>query len=64
MSKYYLTEIGFDTSCETEESLIRVAHSHCISYEDRESFLPIDTVEKAINYFENYGFTVEEIKSI
>ena len=59
---YIVTEIGFDSSVETDESIIEVANEHCGNYEDREHLLPINTVEKAINYFENFGFTVQEIE--
>ena len=60
--KYYLlTEIGFDTSLETEKSLIVVAQEHCSSYDDeRTELLPIDTLEKAIKYLDDWGFEVIE----
>ena len=59
---YKLTEIGFDTSIETAESLIEIAECHCRSYDDERVDIPtIDTVEKAIEYFENYGFKVEKV---
>ena len=52
MKKYYLlTEIDFDSSIETEKSLILAANDHCQGFPEREHLLPIDTVEKAINYF-------------
>ena len=58
---YILTEIGFDSSYETEETLIEIAQYHCEHYEEREKYLPIDTFEKAIKYFKKYGFTVEKM---
>ena len=59
---FELTEIGFDTSIETEEDLIQIANEHCSSYDDgRENLLPIDTVNKVIIYFNNYGFKVKEL---
>jgi len=61
MKHYKLTEIGYDTSIETEQSLIVVAQEHCSSYDDREQYLPIDTVDKAINYFETHAFEVTEV---
>ena len=62
MRKFSLTEIGFDTSVETEEDLIKIAQFHCSSYDDgREKLLPINTVDKAIEYFNNYGFEVKEL---
>lgn len=61
IKQYLLTEIDFDTSLETEKSLIRVAQEHCSSYDDeRTELLPIDTLEKAINYFNSWGFEVAE----
>lgn len=57
--QYYLTEIGFDTSIESELDLIQIAHEHCSQYnDDRIKLLPIDTLQKALNYFEKYGFKV------
>lgn len=66
MAKMYkLYEIGYDTSIETKESLIRIANEHCDSYNDeREILLPINTIEKAINYFRQYGFEVEYYKEV
>ena len=63
MTRYFkLTEIGFDTSIEDEQSLVEIAHEHCSSYDDeREQLLPIDTVDKAIKYFTDYAFEVEEL---
>ena len=61
---FELSEIGFekDATLETESSLIDCAKFHCESYDDRASYLPIDTVEKAIKYFTENGFTVEEVR--
>lgn len=56
---YLLTEIGYDTSVETEESLIQIAQCHCEQYDDRTMYLPIDTLEKAVKYFEDFGFEVK-----
>lgn len=61
MTKVFeLEEIGFDTTLETESSLIKIADFHCRSYDDRDRYLPIDTVEKAIDYFSENGFAVRE----
>lgn len=57
--KYKLIEIGFDESIETEETLIEIAQYHCEHYEDRQKYLPIDTLEKAVKYFNKYGFVIE-----
>lgn len=63
MRKFLLTEIGFDSSEETENSLIKVAEDHRKSYDDERKLLPpITTVEKAVEYFERYGFEVKELK--
>lgn len=62
--KYKLTEIGFNSSIETAESLIATAQTHCKQYEDREHYLPIDTVEKAIKYWTECSFAVEEIEEL
>lgn len=60
---FILTEIGFDTSIETADSLIKIAQEHCSYYNDeRKELLPIDTLSKAINYFNNYGFKVTPMK--
>ena len=61
--KYKLTEIGFNSSIETAESLIATAQTHCEQYEDRKHYLPIDTVEKAIKYWTECSFAVEEIET-
>lgn len=59
--QYYLTEIGFDTSIESELNLIQIAHGLCSKYDDdRKNLLPIDTLSKALNYFKKYGFEVIE----
>lgn len=65
MKSYFkLTEIGFDTSIESADSLIEIAQDHCSSYtDDRVKLLPIDTLDKAIRYFTNYGFEVTELKA-
>lgn len=57
---FYLTEIGYDTSIETENSLIEVANTHCNSYTDRKQYLPINTLSKAIKYFKENGFNIIE----
>ena len=59
---YRLTEIGYDTSEHTEEELIQIAECHCRSYDDeRVDVAKIDTLKKAIEYFNQYGFEVERI---
>lgn len=61
--KFLLTEIGFETSVEDEKSLIVIAEYHRGSYDDeRMNLSKISTLKQAINYFNNYGFTVTEIK--
>ena len=55
---YSLEEIGFDTTYETVGSLLNIARYHCQSYEDRQGYLPIDTVSKAIKYLTENGFKV------
>ena len=60
MKNFKLTETGFDSSIENEHSIIEVANTHCSQYNDgREVLLPITTVEGAISYLKQYGFTVE-----
>lgn len=58
---YSLEEIGFDTTYETVSSLLNIARVHCEAYEDRQEYLPIDTVSKAIKYLTENGFRVTEI---
>ena len=55
---YEVYEIGYDKSLETEETLVDIADNHCRSYDDRENYLPILTVEKAIKYLTDFGFVV------
>ncbi len=61
MNNYKLIEIGYDTSIETPETLIRIAYRH--AKETERPYEHITTVEKAIEYFNESGFKVEEIKS-
>ena len=58
---FLLEEIGFDTSIESKDSLISVANHHCNSYPRRTEYLPINTVDEAIYYFENNGFKVKKV---
>lgn len=58
MKKFMLVEIGFDSSVETSDSLVVAAREHCKGYDDRERYLPIDTVDQAIKYWEDFGFRV------
>ena len=57
---YELREIDFDTTKETEASLIKIAECHCSAFAERAFYLPIDTLEKAIKYFTENGFEVYE----
>lgn len=60
---YKLTEIGFDETLETEESLIAVANYHCKSYgQKRKHYLPINTVDDAIKYFTENAFEINRYK--
>lgn len=59
--KYLLTEIGYDTSEESTESLIRIARQHCEETNlrgNKDEYLPIENLEQAIHYFNNNGFEV------
>ena len=58
---YTVEEIGFETSYESVSSLLSLARYHCQSYEDRQGYLPIDTVSKAIKYLTENGFKVTEV---
>lgn len=58
---YLLTEIGYDSSRETAETLVDIANEHCSSYEDRQEYFPITTVAEAIKYFNTFGFQVVEV---
>ena len=58
---YSVEEIGFETSYESVSSLLFLARYHCESYEDRQGYLPIDTVSKAIKYLTENGFKVTEV---
>lgn len=59
---FLLEEVGFETSMESEGSLIAAANFHCKSYSDRDKYLPINTVDEAIDYFENNGFKVFKVQ--
>ena len=59
---FLLEEVGFDTSVESKDSLISVANYHCNSYPRRTEYLPINTVDEAIYYFENNGFKVTRVQ--
>lgn len=55
--QYYLSEIGFDASIESELNLIQIAHGYCSEYDDdRKKLLPIDTLSKALNYLKKIRF--------
>lgn len=59
--KYLLTEIGYDTSEESTESLISIARRHCEEtnfHGNKDKYLPITNMEQALNYFNNNGFEV------
>lgn len=58
---YSVEEIGFETSYESVSSLLFLARYHCESYEDRQAYLPIDTVSEAIKYLTENGFKVTEV---
>ena len=61
MNKFYeLTEIGFDTTKETETSLINIAEQHCSAFTERSYYRPIDTLDKAICYLTDNGFEIVE----
>lgn len=60
--RFLLEEVGFETSMESEGSLIAAANFHCGSYSDRDEYLPINTVDEAIDYFENNGFKVFKVQ--
>lgn len=60
--KFLLAELGYDTSEETETSLIEIAEQHRSSYDDeRVELHKIETLRQAISYFTNYGFEVTEM---
>jgi hypothetical protein len=60
--RFLLEEVGFDTSMESVGSLVEAANFHCTSYPDRNEYLPINTVDEAIDYFENNGFKVIKVQ--
>ena len=59
---YEVEEIGVDTYLWSERTLNEMANLHCKSFEGREHYLPIDTVEQAIKYLTENGFKVREVK--
>ena len=59
---YEVEEIGIDTYFWTAQQLIDMANLHCKSFEERGHYLPIDSVGKAIMYFEENGFKVQGVE--
>lgn len=64
MGLFLLNEIGFDTSLESENSLIDIAEEHRKSYDDeRVNYPKITTLYQALKYFNDYGFKVIELNN-
>ena len=58
IKKYLLTEIGYDTSEESTETLIEIANRHCVETGRYQTYGHMRNVKEAIKYFNECGFEV------
>ena len=61
--KYLLKNVDSKvTITHTEQELMDLANAHCRLYKNRQPWLPVNSIKKALDYFRSYAFEVHTLK--